>query len=376
MASIGLRDGKWQARVRLAGFPKVCRSFIKKADAQKWARGVESDMQGGRWQPEREVFHGIETFDDLLRVYLDEVTPTKRGRVQEANLIRLMRAAPECKALRSRRVDQVQPADFAALRDHWLSRGLSAATVRIRLCLFSHCLVTARREFGMLHVENAVKDINKPRAENGRARVITDDEARRIASAARHAELPDFLTLALSTAMRRGEIASLRWENIDLDRRVAFLPLTKSGRSATIALDAQALAVLKRMPRREDGRVFGMTANSASIEFVWAVRTARGLYRHECAALGMPIDTTMLSDVTLHDARHTALTSRAAQGWSVMELLALSRHASGVRLLQRYVHLSPDHLLKRFDEGDARTTGNMTSVRPALAATATPAIAG
>lgn len=34
--------------------------------------------------------------------------------------------------------------------------------------------------------------------------------------------------------MRRGELLSLRWENVDLTRRVAYLPITKNGDSRSV----------------------------------------------------------------------------------------------------------------------------------------------
>jgi integrase len=39
----------------------------------------------------------------------------------------------------------------------------------------------------------------------------------------------DFLLIALFTGMRRNEVASLRWENIDLEERKLHLPTTKNG---------------------------------------------------------------------------------------------------------------------------------------------------
>ena len=39
----------------------------------------------------------------------------------------------------------------------------------------------------------------------------------------------DFLKIGLFTGMRRGEIARLRWENIDLERRQLHIPETKNG---------------------------------------------------------------------------------------------------------------------------------------------------
>jgi len=57
------------------------------------------------------------------------------------------------------------------------------------------------------------------------------------------------IRLLLLTGARRSEILGLRWEMIDLERRVIHLPDSKTGRKP-IPLNAPALDVLARLPRR------------------------------------------------------------------------------------------------------------------------------
>ena len=62
MASIRKRLQKWEVRVRRSGFKTVCKSFIKKADAEAWARQVEIHFDRGEapfdvcLRPSRPVF--------------------------------------------------------------------------------------------------------------------------------------------------------------------------------------------------------------------------------------------------------------------------------------------------------------------------------
>lgn len=46
--------------------------------------------------------------------------------------------------------------------------------------------------------------------------------------------LMPIVQLALETAMRRGELLELKWEHVNLARRVAYLPMTKNGESRTV----------------------------------------------------------------------------------------------------------------------------------------------
>ena len=53
--------------------------------------------------------------------------------------------------------------------------------------------------------------------------------------------------------MRRGEILSLRWEHVHLNKRFVHLPDTKNGNSRNVPLSPQALELLKDLPRNISG---------------------------------------------------------------------------------------------------------------------------
>ena len=61
---------------------------------------------------------------------------------------------------------------------------------------------------------------------------------------------------AVETAMRRGELLSLRWSDIDFNERVAHLQITKNGEGCYVPLSSRAIAVLKAMPRSLCGYLF------------------------------------------------------------------------------------------------------------------------
>ena len=351
MASLSFRNTKHHARIRLKGFPTVCKAFHRRSDALTWSRQVEADMQAGRWRPERQTAHGIETFGDLLDVYLDRITPSKKGATQERNLIGLIRAADECSALCAKPVAEVRQGDVAGLRDHWLDRGLKPATVRNRLALISHSLEVARKEFE-INAENVVRSIRKPQARNERSRRFMDGEADRIIAATQSDDLPAFLTVALETGMRRGELCGLEWERVDLERRTITLRTSKNGAPRLVPLSPRARAALRDLPRRTDGKVFGFNANCASFAFAWAVRRARELYVDEQRMLGLPVDDAYLRDLRLHDGRHTALSNLAENGWDVLDIAAVSGHRSW-SCLRRYVHAKASRLADKLDTLDA-----------------------
>src|SRR5690606_10472942 len=63
----------------------------------------------------------------------------------------------------------------------------------------------------------------------------------------------DFLLMALFTGMRRGELATLRWENVDLKVRTLHLPKTKNGDPLNLPLSAYLADLLTERKKRADG---------------------------------------------------------------------------------------------------------------------------
>jgi integrase len=125
--------------------------------------------------------------------------------------------------------------------------------------------------------------------------------------------------LALETAMRRGELLSLTWPNVDLKRRVVHLAMTKNGEARAVPLSSAAIEILEHLPRHVSGRVFPMSAAAVERAF------ARALSRAEIFGL------------RFHDLRHTAITAMATKLPNVIELSAVTGHRS-LKMLQRYYH--------------------------------------
>jgi integrase len=101
------------------------------------------------------------------------------------------------------------------------------------------------------------------------------------------------IRLLLLTGCRRSEILGLRWEWIDFEREMIFLPDSKTGRKP-VYLNAPALEVLERLPEQLGNPhvICGHRAGRAypGLHKVWRrVRTAAGL-----------------PGVRLHDLRHNS----------------------------------------------------------------------
>jgi integrase len=211
-------------------------------------------------------------------------------------------------------------ARIAAYRDERLKE-VSAGTVIRELAYLSAIINHARREWG-INVSNPVQMVRKPQSPQARSRVLTDEEVVRLLEALEPTGRRSHWTkpavqFAVTTAMRRGELLSLRWEHVDLHGRTAFLPDTKNGDSRTVPLSSTAVQVLAGLPRHISGAVFPVKFFTLDAAF------KRGLRR------------AGLEDVRFHDLRRTAITRMAEKLPNVIELAAVSGHKS-LMVLKRY----------------------------------------
>ena len=321
MASIRkLPSGKWNVRIIRRGSPTITKTFINKADADKWGRITESELDRGVWADRSEA--EATTLANALERYRREVTPKKKGASREANRIAIwLRSDLACRSIAS-----LKPSDFAAYRDKRLEAKAAAATIRLELGVISHLFTIAIQEWG-LSVVNPIQSIRKPTVNNARTRRLEGDEESRLLAAcleSRTRHLYSMVVLSLETAMRRGEILSLTWSEIDLSRSVIKKDDSKNGEGRTIPLTEKALAVL---PPRGIGRLFSHQPRSA---FEAALKKAG------------------ITDFHWHDLRHEAVSRLFERDMNVMEVAAVSGHKT-LQMLKRYTHLKPEDLLRKMN---------------------------
>jgi len=314
----GGKDGKGKVRkkykaiIRRAslGMPLLTKTFTSEDDAAAWARKTESEIERGVWRDTSTAERT--TLGTALARYESEVTPGKRSADSETSILRIIRQ--DAGELLNRGLMRIDGGDLANLRDKWKHDGVKPATIKRRMALLSHLFTVARKEWKMQGLHNPARDVTLPPVRDARSRRISDAELEAIIANTGSRELPAFVRMLEETAMRRGELHDLQWKNIDLRDATAFLPKTKNGTDRTVPLSPAAVALLRKMPRRLDGRVFGITANAFTKAFGRAVRRARKCYEAECKRTQAKPDPAFLVDVRLHDERHEATTRLARRG--------------------------------------------------------------
>ena len=325
MASLRQHGKGWQARVRRQGYPDITKSFQSRQDAERWARALESEMDKGQFVSIDEAQRS--TLGDLIGRYLVEVTPTMKGAIEDAIRLKAIMRRP----IAEWSMANLSSTRIAAYRDERLKE-VSSGTVIRELAYLSSIINHARREWA-INVPNPVQMVRKPQSPQARSRVLTDAEIAKLLQALEPQGRRSYWTkpavlLALATAMRRGELLSLRWENIDLQGRTAFLPDTKNGDSRTVPLSTSAVQVLEGLPKHISGVVIPVKFFSLDAAFKRARKRAG------------------LEGVRFHDLRRTAITRMAEKLPNVIELAAVSGHKS-LMVLKNYYRPSAKELAQK-----------------------------
>jgi integrase len=320
------RGPKWQVQIRRFGFQNISKTFHIREDALRWARDVERAMdRGENPTPASTVSSG--TISDLLSRYERDVSSKKRSATTEQFYVRVIKRHP----IASMTIKQLNASAVRCYRDSRLTQ-VASGTVRNEMSLLLHAFKIAKTEWGLPIVEEVLQ-VSKPPPGRPRDRRLAEGEALLLINALSKCRNPlalDVFTFALETGMRRGEVLSLKWKNINLVNHTAFLPITKNGESRTVPLGPKAIKILKKrqVAKNNIQEVFPISANA--IRLTWErVKEKSGIM-----------------NLRFHDLRHEAVSRFFELGLSVPEVALISGHKDP-RMLFRYTHLRATDVAKK-----------------------------
>ena len=332
---------QWQAQILKKGHPPQYKTFNNKADAEKWARLIEAEMDRGVFVSRKEAENT--TLSEAIDRFVDEHIVDLKMAARETNRARAIQRDP----LSRRFLASIRGKDIADFIKRRESTGVNGNTIRLDLALLSKLFNLARTTWGMESLQTPTQFVQKPKLPRGRDRRLDVGELERIIAATGSSTLGDIIRFAIETAMRRSEIAEMTWDMVDTRKRTVTLPETKNGEKRIVPLSPEAVRILERIPRRLDGNVWGMEADSITRAFMRARKRARAAYEKECEERGVKSDSSFLSNLTFHDQRHEATSLLfEKQGFDIAEASAVTGHKT-LQMLKRYTHLKAEELAKK-----------------------------
>ncbi len=311
MASIRKRKGKYQVQVRVRG-KGTSATFQTLDHARRWARKIELELEqsikvGKSYQPK--------TLLEILDRYKEVVIPLKKSATNERIILNtFMRSKWVAKPLKL-----LNPSYVADYRDQRLLK-VKPSTLAREFCIIRHALNVAKLEWGWEVPIELFQNVKLPKLQSKAVRRISDDDLKLLMQAATdHSNiyLKPIIQFALETGMRRGELLSLQWKDIDYERKLITIDQTKNGYPRFIEITKSMNRILKNLVIKNE-YVFPLSMNSLRLS-----------YQRLCDKLGVKI--------RFHDFRHEAISRFFEKGYSIPHIASISGHRTLSQLF-RYAH--------------------------------------
>lgn len=326
-------DYQWRARVRRKGYPAQTKTFDTKAEAEAWARGIEGDMDRSAFV-DRSLSER-ETLQDVIKVHLKKITPMHKG--AESEEMRLKKFIREETELCAYAMANLRTEHFEDYRDRRL-KIVKPGTVARELNLLHSVIQHCRRRLSLL--ENPISHVKRPMVRDARFSRLEDGEEEKLLIAmdeCRNDFIKPSVILALETAMRRSELLSLKWDDVDLSKKTATLHDTKNGEARSVPLSTRAISVFQTLQTaRDKKKVVGierdrrvLPISAQSLKCAWERGRKRAGMEH----------------FTFHDLRHEAISRLFERGWDAIKVAAVSGHRN-MQSLKRYANFRAEDLAK------------------------------
>lgn len=331
-------------------------TFDKKSLAKDWAAARESEL---RKPGALDVAnHAGVTVGQIMQWYEDDYSgATKFGRTKLAHVKFLVNYEPLASRnaltlssadlvdhIRQRRSEGTGPAtagnDFI-----WLRGGFRAARIGRKIPISEQCIDDAaylcRRE----------KLIAKA---NSRMRRPALDEMNLLmdwyAPERRKLILPmrELILFAVFSGRREDEICRIMWADLDIERSRVLVRNMKHPRlnlDTWVTLPDEAMAVILRQPKSDDGRIFPFNPKSIGSAF-----------QRACIVLG-------IDDLRFHDLRHECASWLFERGWDIPRVAQVTGHKSWATL-QRYTHLQGSDVFDRWEGWEWRPRLTRAAIDP------------
>ncbi|KEA52745.1 integrase [Mangrovibacter sp. MFB070] len=297
-----------------------------------------------RWLEEKSDKKSLETDKSRMRFWLEHFRGMRLKDITEEKIYAAIRTAHNrsFERIRQNRIKK-NKGDVEG------ARAISPSTKSRLLALIKSILRAAEREWKWIDKAPVIK-VGQPK--NKRIRWLEVHEAQRLIGECPE-PLKSVVRFALATGLRRSNIINLEWQQIDMQRRVAWINPedSKSNRAIGVALNDTACRVLREQIGNHTRYVFvhSQPARRRDGTLLPAVRKMRV---DDNTAWRNALKRAGIEDFRFHDLRHTWASWLIQSGVPLSVLQEMGGWES-IDMVRRYAHLAPNHLSEHAKKIDA-----------------------
>jgi integrase len=339
-------DGGWQASVySQRDGRKLYKTFARKSEARSWRADAKQSLDRGKLRTPNG-----RTLREVAVTWLEGAgrgeIRNRSGRPFKPSTLRGYRVALNDRVLPelgARKLTAITTTDLQELVDRWLSEGHSPSTVRNWLKPLQVIYRRARAREGV--PINPTRDLELPVPNPKEVEIVAPEVAASLLAVLPLNERAIWAT-ALYAGLRYGELRALRWEAVDLERRLievrvswdpkegAIEPKTRNSRR-TVPMPSILRTLLL------DLRHGGVTPDSKALIFRVTDDEpfqAERLYRYADQRWR---EAGLTDRLRLHQARHSYASFMIAAGVNPKALSSFMGHSSITVTFDLYGHLMP-----------------------------------
>ena len=332
-------EKRYVAMIRRTGLKTYCKSFLRSSDAKAWMMQEEVKIQQSLH------IEGFERRGKTLTEAIEKFLDNEPYHPYRTAHLREWQKSLQHKVL----LANINSPDINEITSKWKKIGpfkipLQPATLNRYLSSLS-LLFESAKKWGWI-VKNPVKESQKFKEPAGRVRYLNDEERDKLFLACRknsYRPLELIVLIAISTGMRKEELMSLRWSQVDLQNGNIILNRTKNGSQRRVYLRGSALNKMKDYSkiRRIDTDLLFPGKNISPVT-AKASKNAKDRSFDIRKPWNRAIKDAQIDNFHFHDLRHSCASYLAMCGASHLEIAEILGHKT-LELVKRYAHLSDTH---------------------------------
>lgn len=226
-----------------------------------------------------------------------------------------------------------------------INRGNKPATINRHVAALKHMFSKAVQwEMVENHGAEKVRQVKLLEENNKRLRYLTKEECHAVMNSC-DGHVRPIVTMALNTGMRKGEILTLKWDNVDLKNGFLLLDRTKNGERREVPINQTLSSALKNLVRRLD------------VPYVFYNPVTGKPYDNVKRSFNSALKRAGIVDFKFHDLRHTFASQLVMAGIDLATVKELLGHKS-LAMTLRYAHLAPSHKINAVNVLDSALNDN------------------
>jgi site-specific recombinase XerD len=337
-------SGKWIAEIWFNSKRHSCKSFSKKALAEKYERDQLAQLEAIQVTGIKVINH---TYNEIFGFWYTNALSRKRhtSLVKDLQMHREF-ISPIIGVLK---MSEISPIHFEEIVGRMLSRGLSKASVNKVIqhfkAVFNHSY--SNETIG----RNPSKSFKTLRLDSKEMDYLSQEEMETLLSFTSQRYVGEerwkhvlYLTL-FTTGMRLGEVLGLQWQRIQFDKNLIIIGqiwsapeneliyTTKGKKDRVIPLPSEL--------KRELGAIKNFSKSSFLFSDVREAPIDPSNFRNR--NWDKDLQSSGIRQIRIHDARHTYASLFMMNGGSLYDLKEVLGHST-IKTTERYAHLSNTHL--------------------------------